>query len=500
MIDSLKSVTLEHVLYSRCRRSPEYFLRHYCQVYDATSKKWVPFDLWPAQADALRTMTTRKLVVMLKARQLGFSWLVVGLALWLMIFHPMATVLFFSKRDDEAVELLNFRLKGMFNLLPAWMRPDAGLPDKAHQWMLANGSRAMALPTTGGRSHTGTLVIVDEADYVPNLNNMLNAVKPTIDAGGTLVLLSTVDKALPESTFKKIYLAAKEGENAYAPIFYGWQARPGRTQEWYEEQKRDSIARTGSLDDVQQEYPATDLECLAPRSLDKRIHPTWLQQCYVKAAQAEVIHSYFPKPPTVPGFVFYAVPRYGHEYVIGADPAEGNPTSDDSALTVLDVGTGEEVATLAGKVQPTVLAHYAGLIGEWFNGAAIMVERNNHGHAVLQALGEARMLRILSGHDGKLGWLSSVLGKAILYDLCADMFRNAETIIHSLGSYAQLSSIDGSTLRAPEGQHDDKADSYALACAGLVDVRRTGGGGMPIVLGTHGQREMMMRRPGKARG
>ena len=35
----------------------------------------------------------------------------------------------------------------------------------------------------------------------------------------------------------------------------------------------------------------------------------------------------------------------------GADPAEGNPTSDDSALTILERDSGEEVASLASKVQ-----------------------------------------------------------------------------------------------------------------------------------------------------
>jgi hypothetical protein len=39
-------------------------------------------------------------------------------------------------------------------------------------------------------------------------------------------------------------------------------------------------------------------------------------------------------------------------------------------------------------------------------------------------------------------------------------------VLHSFGSYVQLTSIDGSTLRAPDGEHDDRADAFALACAG----------------------------------
>jgi hypothetical protein len=93
------------------------------------------------------------------------------------------------------------------------------------------------------------------------------------------------------------------------------------------------------------------------------------------------------------------------------------------------------------------------------------VERNNHGHAVLLWLRAHGMgIHRLPGHDGKEGWLSSALGKTQLYDTCADAFKNAEVTLHSFATFTQLASIDGSTLRALEGQHDDRADAFALAC------------------------------------
>ena len=53
-----------------------------------------------------------------------------------------------------------------------------------------------------------------------------------------------------------------------------------RTGEWYEAEKRAFLAQTGALDDLYQEYPATDAEAMAPRSLDKRLPAQWLQNCY----------------------------------------------------------------------------------------------------------------------------------------------------------------------------------------------------------------------------
>ena len=61
---------------------------------------------------------------------------------------------------------------------------------------------ALAFPTTGGRSYTATLAIVDEADHTEDLDALLNAVKPTIDAGGRLILVSTVDKTRPGVRFQ----------------------------------------------------------------------------------------------------------------------------------------------------------------------------------------------------------------------------------------------------------------------------------------------------------
>ena len=106
-----------------CRRNPVYFLRNYAKIYDATSGEWIPFDLWPAQEDAVLFFMINKLVAALKARQVGLSWIVLGLTLWLMIFHPSATILIFSKREEESKYLLSDeRLRGMYSRLPEWMR------------------------------------------------------------------------------------------------------------------------------------------------------------------------------------------------------------------------------------------------------------------------------------------------------------------------------------------------------------------------------------------
>jgi hypothetical protein len=446
----------------KCRKSVAYFLDTYGQIYDATSSDWVPFVLWPAQKQALQTIIDHRLMVILKARQLGLTWLVLGLALWLMLFYPAATILFLSRRDEEAVDLLKVRLRGLYDRLPGWLQVESFVTDNDHEWHLSNGSRALAFPTTGGDSYTATLVIVDEADLVPDLAALMRSVKPTIDGGGRMILVSRIDKSRPQSPFKRIYEAAKQKRTDWHTQFLSWSARPDRDQAWYDAQRADILHRTGALDELYEQYPASDTEALLPRTLDKRIAPQWLQQCYRETPPIPLTAGM--GAPAIPGLVVYAAPVEGKTYAIGADPAEGNPTSDESTLVVLDRDNGEEVATLAGKFQPSTLAAHIDAVGRWFNNAQVLVERNNHGHAVLLWLRDHSCLWQLPGHDRQVGWLSNSKGKALLYDTVADVFRNRETILHSYDTFMQLASIEGSSLRAPEGEHDDRAMAYALAC------------------------------------
>lgn len=447
-----------------CAADPQYFIETFCYIYDALSAEWIPFILWAAQIVALGIIHLNQLVVALKPRQVGVTWLCLAYVLWLILFRPIATVMLYSRRDDESMYLLSDeRLRGMYSRLPDWMRTSIEV-DNAHQLKLTNESVVYAFPTTAGDSYTSSMVLIDEADLLPDLNKLMRSVKPTIDAGGKMVLISRVDKSKPISEFKQIYRAAKAGENGWAHIFLPWHAHPDRTPAWYESQRRDILARTGSDDDLKEQYPATDLEALEPRTLDKRIPPSWVTQCY--EALKPLTREDHRDIPDIPGLTVYRLPDPTEDYVIGIDPAEGNPTSNDSALTVMLARTLEEVATLSGKLQPAIIAAYADRLGQWYSNAGIMLERNNHGWGVITWLNSHSSLDILLGHDEREGWNSSSLGKVLLYDAGADAFRDSDTIIHTFRTLTQIQSIEGGTLRAPEGQMDDLSDSYMLCLVG----------------------------------
>lgn len=467
---------------NKCREDVVYFVNTYCKIYDSLTSSWVPFTLWPAQIELLRSVMAAKYSLIPKARQLGISWLLGDvLPLYYMLFRPVAEILLFSQRDDEAIKLLE-RIKGTdesvstFKLLPDWMKPKV-VVDNSHEFKLDNGSRIQALPSTaGGRSNTVTYCIIDEADFIPNLKSLITAAKPTIDAGNNkMVVLSTINEETPNSYFQRLCTANMNSDAGWKLMFLGWMAHPGRDENWYEDKKASTLVDNGTLDPLYKEYPATLKEALAPRELNKRFPPQWIME--LSAIRKPVpVHADMPPHPNLK---IYKVPESGHTYGIGVDPGGG--VVDKSVAQVIDKASKEQVAVLAGLVEPTQFANQVADLAVYYFGAAVLFELNNHGHAFL-AQSKERGVTLRRGvnrrgvKDREPGWLTTERTKHTLYDIGFSIMQEAMALAETFGgavvpilcdatTVAELQSIEVSTLEAPEGMFDDHAMAWLLGQA-----------------------------------
>ena len=467
---------------ARCKADAVYFVSTYCKILDNEAKGWIPFALWPSQINALLIMAARdvngvpvhKRLLILKARQEGLTWLVLAYFLWQILYYPISSFLLFSQREDEALALLDEpRLRGMYEALPTWMREGkmamGGKDDKSEKrWV--SGSWVKALPgAAGGDSRTVSGAGIDEADLIDDLETLLDRVCPTVGQSGQVIVFSRSNKKTPGSYFKRLCDAALRGEGEYTFIFIGWRDHPGRTQKWYDDLCAHALATSFTLDNVWGMYPETPEQALAERSLDKRISPQAIAALY---NQTPALLFSSGEALTLPGLKLYSLPDVGRKYAIGVDPAEGNPTSDDSVAVVVDAMTNNEVATLAGKIEPGVMAEYVIKVAQYYNNAAVLVERNNHGGTVIRDLKGKVALRL--GMDRKPGWHTNASSKTKMYDDLIKIFEeylkeayesgiSPAPIIHDRQTSMQLAAIDANTLSAPVGQHDDFAVGYALA-------------------------------------
>jgi hypothetical protein len=450
----------------RCKANPCYFVWNYSKIKNEKTKKREPFHLWPDQTDALKLLWLHRFVILLKARQIGMTTLVVSYAVWLAIFRPGSTILIFSKTQKEAKDVLK-RIKHTIRGLPKWMQPSQFVVDATQDLELSNGSRFITFASRGpgGDSYTASLVIIDEADLIPNLNELLEGAEPTVAADGQMVLLSRANKKDPNSPFKKLYRAAVEKANEYVAKFIPWHSKPERTKEWYDEQKRKIESRTGSLDDLWAQYPATAEEALAPRELDRRFLARYVVKVFEKRTPLPLDATPWPG---LDGLRVYEPPKRGLGYVIGADVALGNPNSDDSVAVVVERTSQRQVAILCGKLEPGELAQWLARLAAWYNRASILVERNHYGEHCISTLRTmppsiAPKPHLLVGRDNKYGWWTDYQGKRRMYAQLADSIRCCSCLIVDQQTYDQLISLDTDELNAPEGQHDDCAVAYAMA-------------------------------------
>lgn len=475
----------------RCSVSPLYFIQNYVYIENATETAWIKFKLWPEQVRVLLMMIEELLTIIVKARQLGLTWLVLALSLWHMIFISNSSIGLFSRGDRESMELLD-RLKGMYKRLPDWLKipeePNSKkLPDSGHLWVLPNGSKARSLPTSAGESFTFSLVVFDEYARTEKSNDKaFGNVKPTIDAGGKMIILSIVNKDDPNNNFNGLLQGAIKKLTKWAWTFLPWSARPDRDKQWYKDRVNEALAlyngdELAASDYMAQNYPTTLDEALAPRQQNKRIPWSILKRVY-EEEEPIPYDELGMDTPVIPGLKIYRHCEYRREYVIGADPAEGISGGDDSSLDVIDKLTGEQVAHLHGKFEPMVVfPGYIFSIARYYNDANILVERNNHGHAVIGALTDTIKatklctIKLLPDYfqKNKVGWLTDAKGKAQLYNEASSMIGNERCIIHDGDTKEQLLDIGIDKLQASEGNHDDCATSFCLACCATVDQPAT---------------------------
>lgn len=216
----------------------------------------VPFALWPAQRDVLTQMERDRLLVILKARQLGISWLACGYVLWLCCVYPGKTVLLFSQGQLEANELIE-RISFMYHQHRDKSRLPAFATENTQELEWINGSNVKSLPATkkAGRSFSASLVVFDEFAFMSWGSDLYDAAKPTVDDGGRLWIISSADGM--GTPYHQFWQASQSNANGFAPVFLPWQARPSRDPEWRDRKVVESFGDTAG---VLREYPENDIE------------------------------------------------------------------------------------------------------------------------------------------------------------------------------------------------------------------------------------------------
>lgn len=230
------------------------FIPH-CKIQHAEGGPPVPFRLWDFQRDVLNDIEDHDRIIVLKARQLGLSWLTLAYMLWLTSQNPGITALILNRGQRESIELLD-RVRFMVKHLPRELRPVRTKDVVDHLEFGLVGGRIFSLPASeyAGSGVTAQLVMVDEWAKIRGIRKIMTSLLPTLSAGGKLVGISTAVGF--HNPFAEEWRRAISGQSRYFPIFIPWDAHPHRDEAWYEDKRRELPTER----DLLQEYPAEWLD------------------------------------------------------------------------------------------------------------------------------------------------------------------------------------------------------------------------------------------------
>lgn len=403
-----------------------------CLKIKTKSGTVVPFRLNDAQrklyAVAKRQQDAGKPVrlIILKARQLGFSTLTEGL-----IFHACATrknvnALIVAHREDATANL--FRMSKLFyDELPAPVKPMLRASN-AQELVFENPSKLRSerearpglrsrirCATAGGRGigRSDTLQCVHLSEYAfwpdgadgkaSTLAGILQAV-PSLP--GTMVVIESTANGFED--FKERWDAAVAGENDFEPVFFAWFENPDYAMpvvpgtEWTPEERelRDAYRLTdeqlqwrrwcianncgGSLDMFRQEYPASPGEAFLHSGtgvFDNEQIVLRLERLPSAAGRGEFADGEWTESETG-AITLYELPEEGVPYVLGGDTAgEG---SDYFTAIVIDNVSGRIVAKLRQKYSEPEYVRQIYALGRFYNDALVAIETNFSTYPVMK--------------------------------------------------------------------------------------------------------------------
>lgn len=333
--------------------------------------------------------------------------------------------------------------------------------------------------------HVSEVAHIPENKVEERLAATMEAV-PLVTHGSNITMETTANGI--GGYFHERWEDAEEGVGEMRPVFFGWYDKPENrlpppkdwepTPEVLEVAKKAREYAGVELDREQMFWWHTKKAGL--KKLMDQEHPTTPDDAFLSSAlhvfDLMKLRGIKPLKPIEEwkGWKLFAQPKPGRRYVIGADPSEG-VNNDKSAAIIIDAVTLKEIGYFySNRVKPADFAKYLAEAGRRFNRALIAVERNNHGHTVLDRLKDVygNIFMMVKTDERKkkrtkkLGWETNLRTRPLILDnleeLVGDDIFAPSSVILKKEMMNFITNEEGKR-EAKVGKHDDLVMATAIA-------------------------------------
>lgn len=444
-----------------------------------------------AQQDAIQKImalpaTKQRRVIVLKARQLGFSTLIQGTGYSLLRSQENYRCVTISHQGDATERLYDKSVTFLAHDIarPPMKRNRTGAMEFADthssHYIGTAGSK------TFGRGDTLHYIHASEVAFWDDPETLMTGLLEALTMDGFVFAEST-----PNGIGGYFYRLWQEApQNGWLPLFYPWWwegayrlsvADPDEILPYREDEKylverygltieqiawrRDKILTLKHL--FLQEYPEDPETCFLSSGLP------YFDSMVLRDIERNTIKEPLREDR---GLRVWQEPVPGRDYVVGSDVSEGLTGGDYSVSIVLDASSGEQVAKLRGLWPIDHFATLTADLAHSYNSALLAVERNNHGHAALNVLLNQVGYENLYRHEEynarmgeisrKWGWPTTTTSKPVLLaDLDAGV-TDGTIVVRDAQTLSEMRTMhwDGKGgVAAVSGCHDDDVMALGIA-------------------------------------
>lgn len=374
----------------------------------------VPDPPWSWQRQLIDEVHDHNTTVVLKARQLGATWIGCGYAVWMALYRPGSLALLYRQKKDDAESLIWDRCTRLVKSLPNYLLNGATVKflkgSLEFHFPDGNASQILAESSAGasGRGETVGFVLLDEFAFIENATEIMRSVSAAAGRHGRIFIVSTANGTWDPKTGTGNYFAGmwRQAQDAgMHTAFLPWWFRADRNQEWYT--TAEEVTR---LQDWERkvEYPATPSEAfeLSDACYFDKPALSWYAS---NSIQQPLFQCHFDVKSTAQGRLtktehdwisVFKEPDPERRYAIGADIASGHGL-DYSAAYVVDLSTMELCAEFHGRLDEDEYAEQLHYLGRWYgrwkgcqHDAILAIERGG-------GWGNAAVISLTDGRKGR---------------------------------------------------------------------------------------------------
>lgn len=450
---------------------PKFYLEKFCKI-KGKKAGLMSFLLNEAQKDLFNILKKHSRVIVLKARQIGFSTAICAYLYHKTITTPGTNTALIAYNAELASEFLD-RIKMFYQTTPKELRPTIHYNSKYEISFPKINSKIFILSGENvGRGYTLHNVLVSELALWEKPEEKMLAIEaavPSAEDGGQLIIEST-----PNGVGNLYHRMWSAEDNGYFKKEYGWW--------WvYKEHEVEQIRkRINNPRKFAQEY---ELEFLVSgRSVFEPEVVKRMRKALLNVGE-DVINDQGEKTQvyeTPDGLRVFKDPHPGRIYVAGVDVAEGVTGGDYSTMIIWDRQSGEEVAFYRGHLPADKFGARVNVWGRHYNNALMVVEINNHGLTTVTALRNlmypqlyfrpSKFDTVGTSWTDRIGWKTTKVTRPLMIDDLADAMRSGLLTIHSKETLDEMLTFvydNGNNMISQPGFHDDCVFAAAIGYQGF---------------------------------